>query len=401
VTRVIHTGDTHIGYAQYHSPERRADFLAAFRSVIEDATAEGVDAVVHAGDLFHDRRPDLRDVLGTVSALRELGAAGIPFLAVVGNHEGTRDAQWLDLFERLGLAVRLDWEGERVGDTVFYGLDHVPRAKRSELEYDFAERDAEHTALVGHGLFSPLASYGDWDLAAVLAASPVAFDAVLLGDDHQPDRAEVAGAWATYCGSTERASAEERADRGYNIVEFDDEVHITRRGLDTRRFVFVDVDLGPGEGTERVRSRLREESLDDAVVVVTVEGEGEEVVPAEVERFGAEAGALVTRVNDRREREAEANETEVRFADPDEAVRDRLGELDVSPAVHDIDATVRDTEGTPDSRVRESVERLVTDRLEEDPAALLAATGEAGTDARTGGEEESRGDGQPTMEDYL
>ena len=52
MTRVIHTGDTHLGYQQYHEPIRREDFLAAFRQVIEDAVAEDVDAVVHAGDLF-------------------------------------------------------------------------------------------------------------------------------------------------------------------------------------------------------------------------------------------------------------------------------------------------------------------------------------------------------------
>jgi muconate cycloisomerase len=36
MTRVIHTGDTHLGYRQYHSPERRRDFLDAFRQVVED-----------------------------------------------------------------------------------------------------------------------------------------------------------------------------------------------------------------------------------------------------------------------------------------------------------------------------------------------------------------------------
>ena len=68
MTRVLHTGDTHIGYQQYHSPERRADFLSAFETVIDDAVEMDVDAVVHAGDLFHDRRPDLPELMGTLSA---------------------------------------------------------------------------------------------------------------------------------------------------------------------------------------------------------------------------------------------------------------------------------------------------------------------------------------------
>ncbi len=89
MTRVIHTGDTHIGYQQYNAPERRRDF-EAFRSVVEDAVDDDVDAVVHAGDLFHDRRPGLIDLQGTVDVLRTLADADIPFLAVVGNHEETR-----------------------------------------------------------------------------------------------------------------------------------------------------------------------------------------------------------------------------------------------------------------------------------------------------------------------
>jgi len=77
MTRVIHTGDTHLGYRQYHSPERRADFLAAFRRVVEDAIEGDVDAVVHAGDLFHDRSPSLLDVHGAIQVLGELRDAEI------------------------------------------------------------------------------------------------------------------------------------------------------------------------------------------------------------------------------------------------------------------------------------------------------------------------------------
>ena len=100
MTRVIHTGDTHIGYAQYHSPVRRQDFLDAFDAVVDDAIDDDVDAVVHAGDLFHDRRPALSDLMGTIRVLRRLADAAIPFLAVVGNHEAARGGQWPDLFER-------------------------------------------------------------------------------------------------------------------------------------------------------------------------------------------------------------------------------------------------------------------------------------------------------------
>ena len=381
MTRVIHTGDTHIGYQQYHRPERRQDFLDAFRRVLDDAVADDVDAVVHAGDLFHDRRPSLQDILGTLDALRSLAAADVPFLAVVGNHEAKRDAQWLDLFESLGLAVRLDASPHVVGNTAFYGLDFVPRSQRDALEYDFEDHDAEHAALVTHGLFQPF-DFGDWDAREIIDGSPVTFGALLLGDNHRADRARVADTWVTYCGSTERASADERDERGYNIVEFDDDVGISRRGIETREFVFVDVELGSGEGVERVREQASQYDVEGAVVIVTVEGDGERIAPAEVESYLDEQGALVARVADRREFETTAD-YEVSFADPDEAVRQRVRELGLSSAARDIDETIRASK-VADSNVTAEVESRVREIVDDADAFARAID----TDA-AGGEPES------------
>ncbi|RZV08616.1 DNA repair exonuclease SbcCD nuclease subunit [Natrinema hispanicum] len=374
MTRVIHTGDTHIGYQQYNSPERRRDFLEAFRSVVEDAVADDVDAVVHAGDLFHDRRPSLVDLQGTIDVLRTLSDADIPFLAVVGNHESKRDAQWLDLFADLGLATRLGADPVVVGDAAFYGLDFVPRSRRDDLEYAFepVPETADHTALVSHGLFEPFA-HADWNTETVLEQSTVDFDAVLLGDNHTPDTAEVRNTWVTYCGSTERASASEREDRGYNIVEFDESIAISRRGLtDTREFVFVDVELAEGEGIDRVQERVRQHDLVDTVVIVTVEGEGRPITPAAIEELAIDRGALVARVNDRRELPDEDDEVSVSFANPDDAVRERVRELGLSDAALEIDETVRSGD-LADSNVRETVERRVRELLDDDRSAFEPA----------------------------
>ncbi|MDB2282285.1 exonuclease SbcCD subunit D [Halorubrum sp. CGM5_25_10-8B] len=393
MTRVIHTGDTHIGYSQYHSPVRRQDFLDAFEAVVDDAVDGGVDAVVHAGDLFHDRRPDLQDLMGTISVLRRLDDAGIPLLAVVGNHESTRGGQWLDLFERLGLATRLGDEPVVVGDTAFYGLDHVPVSRRDDLDYAFADHDADYAALVAHGLFEPF-GYADWDTETVLTESNVAFDAMLLGDNHTPDTAEVADTWVTYPGSTERASASEREGRGYNLVVFDadtaggdDRVEIRRRALDTRPFVFVSVELREGEGESRVRERVREFDLAEAVVHVEITGEGDPVTPAAVEEFATDEGALIARVVDRREVDADG-EVDVSFADPEDAVRDRLDEMALSTAARDVERAVRE-DTVSDANVRETVKRRVEERLDGDGDLDAFDAVEAGGD---GAESDADGD---------
>ena len=405
MTRVIHTGDTHLGYAQYHSQTRRADFRDAFEQVIDDAVDDDVDAVIHAGDLFHDRRPELSDLLGTIRLLRRLRAAEIPFLAVVGNHESTRSGQWLDLFEDLELAERLGSEPRTVGATAFYGLDHVPKSRRSELDYDFAPHDADHAALVAHGLFTPFA-HADWETETVLRESTVDFDAVLLGDNHEPGTETVDGTWVTYCGSTERASAAEETARGYNVVTFDDGVDIRRRTLDTRPFVFASVPLSAGEGADRVHEQLRQHDVTDAVAVVEITGEGESVAPAAIEESLTERGALVARVTDRRDREVDAD-LDISFADPDDAVAERIRDLGLSQAALDIDETIRAGKAA-DSNVRAAVESRVAESLDGDRAAFRTAAdgdgpaegdGDGGADAGANSETEKGTDGDGPDDD--
>ena len=393
MTRVIHTGDTHLGYAQYHSQTRRADFRDAFEQVIDDAVDADVDAVIHAGDLFHDRRPELPEILGTIRLLRRLRTAGIPFLAVVGNHESTRTGQWLDLFESLDLAERLDSTPRSVGDAAFYGLDHVPKSRRTELDYDFAPHDADHAVLVAHGLFTPFA-HADWETETVLSESSVDFDAVLLGDNHAPGTETVDDAWVTYCGSTERASAAEETPRGYNLVSLDEEVDIRRRTLDTRRFVFVSVSLSAGEGADRVREQLRQHDVTDAVAIVEITGEGEPVAPAAIEESLADRGALVARVTDRRDREVDAD-LDVSFADPDDAVEERIRDLGLSAAALDVDETIRAGE-TPDSNVRAAVEARVTERLDDGDGAAFRPADDGEPAGAADDSTESSGDADAT-----
>lgn len=398
MTRVIHTGDTHIGYRQYHSPERRRDFLEAFEQVIADAIESDVDAVVHAGDLFHDTRPDLPDLMETIRVLRRLAAAEIPFLAIVGNHEGTRDRQWLDLFADLDLARRLDAAGTTIGDVTFYGLDYVPPAQRHRLTYEFDSPETETTALVAHGLFEPFA-HSNWETAELLSAASVDFDALLLADNHTPDRAQVAGTWLTYCGSTERTSAAEREERGYNLVTFDEEIRIARRTIaGTRPFVFVAVELSGNEGSERVIDDVTAHDVTDAVVIVHLRGEGADVPPALVEEAVAAEGALLVRVIDEREQPDEASPA-VRFADPDRAVEDRVRELGLSPAGRMVDEIVRDgtvAASNVRTRVRSRIETLLAeapaafepgelsgDEADHDAAPTPDATGTERTDSQT------------------
>jgi DNA repair exonuclease SbcCD nuclease subunit len=85
--KFLHFGDCHLGYRQYDHPERYNDFGKAFLHVIDAAVAEKVDFAILAGDLFHKRSIDARTLNQAMVGLDRLQKAGIPCIAVEGNHE--------------------------------------------------------------------------------------------------------------------------------------------------------------------------------------------------------------------------------------------------------------------------------------------------------------------------
>ena len=86
--RFLHVADVHLGYDRYDSPERTTDFFYTFSDVLHRyGLQESVDFVLIAGDLF-EHRTILPSVLNQAElALRPLRDAGIPVLAIEGNHD--------------------------------------------------------------------------------------------------------------------------------------------------------------------------------------------------------------------------------------------------------------------------------------------------------------------------
>jgi DNA repair exonuclease SbcCD nuclease subunit len=91
MAHLLHTSDTHLRFRQYHLDDRRQGFADAFSEVITSAIEHDVDAVVHAGNLFHTSRPGITPLQTVLTELQRLQRADIPFLLIVGNHERTHD----------------------------------------------------------------------------------------------------------------------------------------------------------------------------------------------------------------------------------------------------------------------------------------------------------------------
>lgn len=347
--RIIHTGDTHLGYRQYQSEVRRQDFMDAFSRVIDDAIDMKVDAVVHAGDLFDSRNPTLDDILGTMEVFSRLKNAGIPLLAIVGNHESKQSTQWLDLYGSMGLVTRLGTTAFRLGDVAIYGIDCVSRSRIPLFDYSVfndSATDAQYSLLVMHQLMLPFA-FGEWDIQEVIDALPFRVDAVLLGDNHKHEIIKVGDAWVTYCGSTERNSISELEPRSYNIVSIGDAgVDISRRIIPTRDFVFIPVHLeADADAYAEIFAAIKEHDIEDKVAFVNISGDpGVKVTFSEVEKFLLSRKALVPGIRDLRTGEISLDDdrTPVSFADPDDAVKEEIRNMNLSEGGLMVDEIIRD-----------------------------------------------------------
>ena len=123
--RVLHLADTHIGAGLVARPRRAVprrgdDLVASYRAALASASREGVDLVIHAGDLFDNTAPGSGALGVAAEPLRALASAGVPVVIVPGNHERSAVAESLLLsHENIHVlaeprTVRLELGGVRV-----------------------------------------------------------------------------------------------------------------------------------------------------------------------------------------------------------------------------------------------------------------------------------------------
>lgn len=130
----IHTSDTHLGCAQFDYHEREQDVYDAFAEIIDTAVKDKVDAVIHAGDIFHVPKPGGTPLLRLADGIKTLEDNGIKLYFTLGEHDisrmtGTPSSY---IFHKLGLATYVG-SGKPVmhEGTMILGF---PKARRSEID---------------------------------------------------------------------------------------------------------------------------------------------------------------------------------------------------------------------------------------------------------------------------
>jgi DNA repair protein SbcD/Mre11 len=245
--RFLHLADVHLGFDRYDSKERTQDFFYAFNDALERyAIAPKVDFVLIAGDLFEHRNIQPATLNQAQLALNALKEAGIPVLAIEGNHDnrpyGTKTS-WLRYLASWGLLILLEpgdtaagepfyfpWDGHHGG---YIDLDCGVRVLGSYWYGSTAPKAIEMIAagmaelpptpnpnilMFHHGMEGQISRYqGALRYADVAPLKAAGINYLALGHIHK--NYEVEG-WIFNPGSTEANSVEESSfDRGVYLVE--------------------------------------------------------------------------------------------------------------------------------------------------------------------------------------
>lgn len=246
--RFLHFADCHLGYWQYNHKERYNDFARAFTDIIETARREQVDFVLLAGDLFHKRSIEALTLNQAMNGLERLKTAGIPCIAVEGNHELAYQNErigWVEMLaarqlltllnpEFAGGAPQLKAYANRKGayfDPVpglrIYGLRYYGSSTATAIA-NYAEAmvaqpatDIEYTIFITHAGVEGVIpdATGGLSLREWSVLRPHV-DYLALGHVHKPFAFDN---WIYNPGSGETCTITETAwqERGYYLVEVD------------------------------------------------------------------------------------------------------------------------------------------------------------------------------------
>ena len=294
--RFLHTADIHLGKTYRGSAaetERYEDFFRCFAGIIADAIRENVDFVLVAGDLFHTGQILPRTFARTIEVLQPLKDAGIPCVAVEGNHDWIhrRDSiSWMEALSQMGYLRLLRPQRTEDGGYRFepfdvtsgmgghlvinglniYGLGYIGAQAGGHVPRLCEAVTTENNLLLFHvGIwqYSPV-EIGNMHPSEALPLADV-FSYVALGHGHKPYVVETPSRrpYAFNPGSPERVNfGEERYDKGYFLVTAENDGFSHEfRTTDPRPMLSVVVDLdGVGDADsalERFRQKVSGESV--------------------------------------------------------------------------------------------------------------------------------------------
>jgi DNA repair protein SbcD/Mre11 len=288
--RFIHTSDIHIGKTYRNSPgeaERYEDFFHCLSGIVKNALNQKVDFMLICGDLFHTGQILPRTFAKTIETLQPLKEAGIPCIAIEGNHDWIHrrnNISWMEALSEMGY-IRLLRPGRtedgdyrfdpfdeetgmgghiEIGGLNIYGLGYIGAQAGSHIERICNAITTENNLLLFHvGIwkYSPV-EIGNMKIEE---AQPLAekFSYVALGHGHKPYVIETPEGkpYAYNPGAPERVNfGEEKYDKGYYFVTVENGKFSPEfRPTNPRPMLVEVINLNGTEDADKALARFQEQ----------------------------------------------------------------------------------------------------------------------------------------------
>lgn len=276
MTRILATGDLHLGLLSHSRPDPDTGLPSALLSagrcwlqVCDIAEDRGVDVVLVAGDTFHGRDPDAVSLNLFEAGLRQLAGASIPVVVISGNHDGAavpgRQAVIEVFDDRPSVYAVTRPEVVEVEGLRIACLPWVSRQGLMARRPGISRADAEQAVI--DALVQVIGRFraegadvltGHWSLQGALLSSekdisiisePVIpltevegpWKVAPFAHIHRHQVLEAGGTVALYSGSADRVSFGEEAEAKVAVEVDVNAGTVYTHELDARRFLTIDV----------------------------------------------------------------------------------------------------------------------------------------------------------------
>ena len=280
--KLIHIADLHLdakmetGLTAARARERRAELLSTFCRAIDEGEAQGVRAVLIAGDLFDTARvsESTRRSVGDVICEHP----SLHFFYVAGNH----DAAVSPLFP--GDVPPANWtafEGDEWGSAVIDGIrvSATPAIDRPGIYDELPTADpGEFHIVMLHGQIVRTGA-GGGERIPLRALQNRGIDYLALGHEHayRRESLDAKGLWA-YAGCLEGRGFDECGRKGYILLDTDAplDARVTFCPVAKRVLHLLEVDVSLCESEGEIKASILEAvgniAADDMVKVVLTGG---------------------------------------------------------------------------------------------------------------------------------
>ena len=232
--KILATADSHFGYefgrttqAKNQTTQRMFD---VFQEVMHQAKFEGVDLVLHGGDMFNRSQPKGKIVSEAYNIIRIVAEDGIPFIGIPGNHDKSKLPESLLNFINKDIHLLSKFSAIEKEDLVILGFPFIGRDPRVILSKakSLAESYPQKSFLIlCHQLFDG-AMFGPHqhifkNRSDTLITTDLPANVRLILSGHIHRAQSMQNGKVIYTGSLERTSFMEIVEpKGYLLINLDD-----------------------------------------------------------------------------------------------------------------------------------------------------------------------------------